>query len=66
MAYNEKGRVRISDYALRLIIPPQLQNMTQCHQIMCGCKICIQARTYQGLLNNWRKRQLRYINNHAN
>ena len=40
--------------------------MTQRHQIMCGCKICIQAGTYQELLNHLCKRRLRYINNHAN
>ena len=33
---------------------------------MCGCEICIQAGTYQESLNNWRKQQPRYINNHAN
>ena len=40
--------------------------MTQRHQIMCGCKICIQAVTYQDSLNYWRKRRLRYINNREN
>ena len=45
MKYDEKGIVRISDYALQLIIPPQLQKMSQRHKIMYGCKICIQAGT---------------------
>ena len=33
---------------------------------MCGCKIFIQAGTYQELLNHWRKQQLIYKNNNAN
>ena len=40
--------------------------MTQNYQIMCGCKICIQAGTYQEFLNHCCKWRLRYINNHAN
>ena len=56
----------MSDSSLRLIIPPQLRKMVQRHQIMCGCEICIQAVTYQYLLNNWFKRRLIYINNDAN
>ena len=38
--------------------------MTQSHQIMGGCEICIQAGTYQESLNYWRKHILKYINNH--
>ena len=33
---------------------------------MCGCKICIQAGTYQKPLNHWHKRRMGYINNHEN
>ena len=66
MAYYEKRHVHISDYALLIILPPKLRKMTQHHQIMCGCKICIQVGTYQEPLNHWRKQQLRYTNNHEN
>ena len=62
----KKGLVHISDSALSLLPPSQLLNMTQRHQIMCGCEICIQAVTYQELLNHWCKQRLRYINNHEN
>ena len=41
MAYDEKLLVRISDSAIQLILPPQLQKMIQHHQTFCGCKICI-------------------------
>ena len=66
VAYDEKGIMCISDSGIRLILPPQLWKMTHHHQIMCGWKMCIQARTYKESLNHWRKRQLRYINNCAN
>ena len=55
VAYSETLLVGISDYALLLFIPSQLQKMTHCHQTMCGCKICIQDGTYQEYLNNLRK-----------
>ena len=63
IAYYDKGILHISGSSLQLIIPPQLRNMTQCHQIMCGWKICIQAGSYQEPLNPWRKRRLWFINN---
>ena len=66
MAYCENGNLRSSDYTLLLILLPQLQNITQLHQIMCGCEICIQDGTYQESLNNWHDRRLRYIKNHGN
>ena len=34
MKYDDKVPVCISDYALRLLLPPQLKNITQCHEIM--------------------------------
>ena len=37
--------------------------MTQHHQIVCGCKICIHDVTYQASLHNWRKQLLICINN---
>ena len=59
MAYDENIISRINDSALQLIIPPQLQNINQHHQIICGGKICIWDGTYQESLNHWRKRKLR-------
>ena len=56
MAYNEKVLVRISDSYPRLLLPPQSTNITQLHQTMWGCNICIQAVTYQESLNHWNKK----------
>ena len=47
MAYNEKGLVRISDSALRLILPTQLRKTIQIYQIIFGCYKCIQAGTWK-------------------
>ena len=66
VAYSDNVNVSISDYDIRLTLPSQLRNMNQGHQIICGCKICIQDGTYQELLNHWRKRRLRYIKNNGN
>ena len=66
MVYDKRILFRISDYSLQLILPQQLRNLTQRHQITCGGKICIQAGTYQESLNHWRNRRLRYIKNHTN
>ena len=66
MEYDGKVLVRISYSAIRLLLSPRLQNITQRNQIMCGGEIYIQAVIYQESLNNWRKRRLIFINNHAN
>ena len=55
MVYNEEVLVHMSDSDLQLIVPPQLRKTTQRYQIMCASRICIQDRTYQESLNNWRK-----------
>ena len=52
IANDEKILVGISDSALRLLLPPQLQNMTPHCQIMCGYKIFIQSGTYQESINH--------------
>ena len=66
MAYNNNVNSHINHSSLLCIVPPQLQNMTQRHQIMFGFKIFIQAGIYQELNDNWRKWRLRYIKNNKN
>ena len=63
MAYDKKRIVFIRDYALQLILPHQLRNMTQRHTIICGCKTCIQAVICQKYFNNWHKIRLQFIKN---
>ena len=55
--FHGKGLVHIHDFALRLLIPQKFKKMTHINQIMCGCKILIQAGTYQDSLDNWRKKK---------
>eukprot|EP00966_Prymnesium_polylepis_P330743 7386355-Prymnesium_polylepis.1 len=60
-ARGEKGEVLISATAMRGLLPPQLQAMTERHKQMCGCEICISADQLQQSLNAFRfrlKRQL--------
>ena len=66
MACGENGLFHISDSDIWFILPLQLQNITQCHQIICGCKISVQAGTYQESFNRWHKQQLKIINNREN
>ena len=61
MEYDEHGLFYISDSALWLPIPLQLQKTTHHHKIMCGCKICIQDETYQESLKNRRKQRLKFL-----
>ena len=56
----------MSDSAIQFILPLQIWKMTQRHQIMWGCEICIRSGTYQESPNNSSKRQLRYIKNSVN
>ena len=66
MAYDEKERVCISYSNLWLLLPPKLLKMTQLHQIRCGWKIFIRSGSFKESLNNWRKRQLIYLEDHEN
>ena len=46
-ARDETGNVRISDTALRALLPEQARKMTPRHKQMCGCEVCIQIRHHQ-------------------
>jgi hypothetical protein len=58
-ARDANGKVLISDTALRYLLPPQLRKMTPGHKQMCGCEICIVAKSLQGSLNMWRHREVK-------
>ena len=43
---RKKGKkIIISHYDLRNILSPQLQNMSDCYKVMCGCECCISANS---------------------
>ena len=54
MAYDEKRLVPIFGSEILLLLLPQLRNMAHHHQIIFGCKIFIQAGTYQDSHNHWK------------
>ena len=60
-AWDETGKVRISDTAMRALLPEQARKMTPRHKQMCGCEVCIQIRLHQIDLNAWRHRKLKLL-----
>ena len=44
-ARDEYGKIIISDSTLRLLLPPQLKQMSARYNIMCGCECCISAKS---------------------
>ena len=60
-AWDETGNARISDTALRALLPEQARRMTPRHKQMCGCEVCIQIRSLQQSLNAWRHQRLKLL-----
>ena len=42
---DEDGNIIISDSTFRLLLPPQLKQVSARYKIMCGCKCCISAKS---------------------
>ena len=42
-ARDENGKIIINDSTLRLLLTPQLKQMSAFYKIMCGCECCISA-----------------------
>ena len=58
-ARDAKGKIIISDSALRYLLPAQLKAMTEKHKQMCGCETCLVPDSHQRTLNAWRARRKR-------
>ena len=52
--YENNDKVLISDTALRSLIPPNIKKMSDKYKEMCGCEICIMAKSHQSDLNAYR------------
>ena len=59
--YDDKGKVLISDTAFRSLIPPNIKKMSNKYKQMCGCEICIMAKSHQLDLNAYRLSLLRRL-----
>ena len=46
----------ISDSTLRLLLPPQLKQMSAQYKVMCGCECCIYSKHIHASLLSWRYR----------
>jgi len=54
-AYDERGKLLISDTMLRSLLPKELKRMTERHKQMCGCETCIVGRGMLRSLRAYRK-----------
>ena len=57
----EYGKIIISDYTLRSLLPPQLKQMSAQYKVMCGCECCIYAKSIHSSLTSWRHRYLKKL-----
>ena len=53
-AYGKKGKVIISDTALRALMPPNIKKYTNKYKETCGCEVCILSNCFQNSLNDYR------------
>ena len=60
-ARDEDGKIIISDSTLRLLLPPQLKQMSARYKVMCGCKCCISAKSIHLSLLSWCDRYLKKL-----
>ena len=60
-ARDEDGKIIISYYTLRSLLPPQLKQMSAHYNIMCGCECCIYAKSIHSSLLSWRDRYLKKL-----
>ena len=58
-AKDENGKLIISDSTLRLLLPPQLKQMSAYYKILCGCECCISAKIIHSSLLSWCDRYLK-------
>ena len=42
---DEDGKIIISDFTLRLLLPPQLKQRSARYKITCGCECCISDKS---------------------
>jgi hypothetical protein len=53
-AYNDDGKLIISDTALRAILPKKVTRMSDTQKQMCGCEVCLNGNIMMLALNSWR------------
>ena len=60
-ARDEDGKIIISNSTLRLLLPPQLKQISARYKIMCGCECCIYTKSIHSSLLSWRDRHLKKL-----
>ena len=61
-ARDEDGNIIISNSTLRLLLPPQLKQMSTRYKVMCGSECCISAKIIHSSLISWCDRYLKNWN----
>ena len=49
-AWDEDGKIIISDSTLVSLLPPQLKQMSARYKVMCGCECCISDKSIHSSL----------------
>jgi hypothetical protein len=65
-AYNDEGKLLISDTTLRSILPKNISRITESQKQMCGCEICLNAYSLMLAFNSWRTRKKNFWANQVN
>ena len=55
--------ISIGDSTLRSILPPHLNKIYEHYKVMCGCELCISAKSINSSYISWRDHYLRELKN---
>ena len=58
---DDNGKVIVSEYSLRKILPKNIKPMSKQKRLLCGCESCITADLLQSSLNAWRQKHLKRL-----
>lgn len=60
-ARDGDGKVIISKTTLRALLPCEISRMTDSQKQMCGCELCIIAKSQTTSLNAWRTKYRNHL-----
>ena len=60
-AWDEDGKIIISDSTMRSLLPQQLKQMAARYKVMCGYECCIYAKSTHSSFLAWLDRYLKKI-----
>ena len=60
-ARDEEDNIIISDYTLRTLLPPQLNQISSRYKVMCSCECFIYDKSIHASLLSWSDRYLKKL-----